>query len=147
MDHKYLAFDLETAKVSLRRRNWMSDRPLGISLHATLSEGETEPVLWYGRGRIAGPASQMSVAEARALVRFLDNRVAAGYTIVTWNGIGFDFDVLAEESGMRLRCRSLAMGHVDMMFHLLCQLGFGVTPQFSRQGRRLTKVMQTANGV
>ncbi len=145
MDRKYLAFDLETAKVSLRR-DWMSDRPLGISCAATFSEGESEPVLWYGRKRRRGPASQMTVAEAKALVKFLDNQVAAGYTIVTWNGIGFDFDVLAEESGMRSKCKSLALGHVDMMFHLLCQLGFGVSLNSAAQGMRLTRSCKKRTG-
>ncbi len=146
MDHKYLAFDLETAKVSLRRRDWTSDRPLGISCAATFSEGESEPVLWHGRERGAGPASQMTVAEARSLVAFLENRVAAGYTILTWNGIGFDFDILAEESGMKSRCMWLALGHVDMMFHLLCQLGFGVSLSSAAQGMRLTRSRKKRTG-
>ena len=45
---------------------------------------------------------------------------------VTWNGVGFDLDILAEESGMLEECRQLAVGHVDMMFHVVCQLGYGV---------------------
>lgn len=146
MGHRYLAFDLETAKVSLCRRDWMLDRPLGISCAATFSEGESEPVLWYGRERRAGPTPQMTVAEARALVAFLENRVAAGYTIVTWNGIGFDFNILAEESGMKSRCTSLALGHVDMMFHLLCQVGFGVSLNSAARGMRLTRSCKRRTG-
>jgi len=49
-----------------------------------------------------------------------------GYTVLTWNGAGFDFDVLAEESGARDDCRSCAHNHVDMMFHLVCMMGFGI---------------------
>jgi hypothetical protein len=49
--------------------------------------------------------------------------VRARYTIVTWNGTGFDFDILAEESGMLAECKGLAVNHVDMMFHVLCRLG------------------------
>ena len=30
---------------------------------------------------------------------------------------------LAEESGMVDECRHLALGHVDMMFHVFCELG------------------------
>jgi hypothetical protein len=146
MDHKYLAFDLETAKVSVHPREWISDRPLGISCAATFSEGDKEPVLWYGRERQQEPAAQMTVSDARALVKFLDNRATAGYSIVTWNGIGFDFDVLAEESGMRSRCKSLALDHVDMMFHLLCQLGFGVSLNSAAQGMRLTRSSKRRTG-
>ena len=47
----------------------------------------------------------MSRQEAAGLVRYLATQVAQGYTVVTWNGVGFDFDVLAEESGMLEECR------------------------------------------
>ena len=46
-----------------------------------------------------------------------------GFTIVTWNGLGFDFDVLAEESGLPRECAETGLDHVDMMFHVLCKLG------------------------
>ena len=42
----------------------------------------------------------MSQQEAAGLVEYLAAQVEHGYTIVTWNGLGFDFDILAEESGM-----------------------------------------------
>ncbi len=47
--------------------------------------------------------------------------------LVTWNGLGFDFDILAEESGMYDECKALALNHVDMMFHILCDRGFPVS--------------------
>ena len=78
----------------------------------------------------------MTVAEARALVKYLSKQVTAGYTILTWNGIRFDFDILAEESGMHAKCKLLALGHVDMMFHVLCQLGFGVSLNAAARGMR-----------
>ena len=46
------------------------------------------------------------------------------FTLLTWNGLGFDFDILAEESGMLDECRRLALGHVDMMFHIYAHLGY-----------------------
>lgn len=46
-----------------------------------------------------------------------------GYTLLTWNGLNFDFNVLAEESGLAAECGQLALGHVDMMFHAVCGLG------------------------
>ncbi len=57
-----------------------------------------------------------------------------GFTILTWNGVGFDFDVLAEESGESKLCRQLASEHVDMMFHILCRLGFGVSLDSAARG-------------
>ena len=49
MNRKYLAFDIETAKVqSVSERDWKSSRPLGISCAATLMSGSGEHLLWYG---------------------------------------------------------------------------------------------------
>lgn len=138
MRNTFLGFDLETAKVT-NRQNLLADRPLGICCAATCLEGEKVPILWYGRKRQGGLASKMAVAETRALVEYLECQVAAGRTIVTWNGAGFDFHVLAQESGMRARCNALAQGHVDMMFHLLCHLGFGVSLNAAARGMRLMK--------
>jgi predicted PolB exonuclease-like 3'-5' exonuclease len=52
--------------------------------------------------------------------------VADGYTLLTWNGLGFDLDVLAEEADAHQQCRTLALNHVDMMFHVFCDRGFPV---------------------
>ena len=110
---KYLAFDIETAK--LPDGDWRSCRPLGISCAATLLGDDKEPTLWHGGDRLTRQ-------ETAALVQYLSEQVAQGCTVVTWNGLGFDFDVLAEESGLLEQCRTLALGHVDMMFHVLCKL-------------------------
>lgn len=147
MDYQYLAFDLETSKVQVPHlREWMLHGPLGISCAATYCIGAKEPVLWYGGKRRKCPASQMTVTEAGALVKYLCHQVTAGYRIVTWNGIGFDFDVLAQESGMHAQCKSLALDHVDMMFHVLCQLGFGVSLNAAARGMRLTRSCEKRTG-
>ena len=138
MNRKYVAFDLETAKVQPPGdQNWREDRPLGISCAATLCCDADEPLLWYGLTRTNRPARQMGHDEARKLVKYLSRMVRNGYTIVTWNGVGFDFDILAEESGLLDECRQLAFDHVDMMFHLLCQRGFGVSLACAARGMGL----------
>ncbi len=122
---KFLAFDLEIAKVLPENASdLMVHRPLGISCAATLAAGG-EPILWHGRkdGQVA---DRMVQADAGELVLYLQEMVSAGYTIFSWNGLGFDFDVLAEESGMVRQCRDLALNHVDMMFHFFCLKGFAV---------------------
>jgi RNase_H superfamily len=146
-DRKYLAFDLETAKVqSPYLRDWKLRRPLGICCAATYCGGSKQPILWYGGKRKKCPAARMAVVEAKDLVDYLSRQVTCGYTIVTWNGIGFDFDILAEESGMHDECNSLAIGHVDMMFHVLCQLGFGVSLNAAARGMRLTRKCEKRPG-
>jgi hypothetical protein len=88
----------------------------------------------------------MSQQEAAALVEYLATQVGLGYTIVTWNGMGFDFDILAEESGMLAECKRLAVEHVDMMFHVLCRLGYGVGLNAAAKGMNLAGKPEGMNG-
>ena len=53
----------------------------------------------------------MSRAEAQGLVHDLAQLVEEGYTLLTWNGLGFDFNILAEESGLQTECERLAMAY------------------------------------
>jgi hypothetical protein len=80
------------------------------------------------------PAPRMRQADVRILVDHLRDAVSLGYTILTWNGASFDFDVLAEESARLDLCRACAHDHVDMMFHLVCMMGFGVKLQKAAEG-------------
>lgn len=141
MTRKYLSFDIETAKILPGFvDDLMAERPLGISCAAALAEDELMPQLFHsvdGNGR---PALQMSQADVSKLVDFLVKRTAAGYTIVTHNGLGFDFDILAEESGRLEDCKKLALDHVDMMFHVFCVKGFGVGLDAAAQAMGLSKM-------
>lgn len=121
---KFLAFDLEIFKsIPDGETDWKQHRPLGISCAATLLSDETSPCLWHA----ADKSRPMNQAEVGALVQYLIERsthLFDGYNIITWNGLSFDFDVLAEESGMFAECAELAMNHIDMMFHFFCLKGF-----------------------
>jgi hypothetical protein len=126
MTRKYLAFDIEIAK-SLPNGidNLKAYRPLGITCAATYS-GEDQPRVWYEPISDVEVASQMSAASLTDMLSYLEQMVAAGYTLLTWNGCGFDFDILAEESNQYPRCRALAWNHIDMMFHFFCKTGYPV---------------------
>ena len=127
MAYKFLAFDIETAKdVPGDDFNWKPHRPLGISCAATLISDSEKPRLWYGSVDQSPPSLKMSRDESADLVRYLCESVALGYTIVTRNGLAFDFDILAEESGLNAECRKLALEQVDMMFHVFCIKGFPI---------------------
>ena len=125
MSHRYLAFDIETAKdVPGDDFNWRPHRPLGISCAATLASDAAQPTLWYSKTPEDLPEKQLTREDAKNLVQYLEQMAASGYKILTWNGLAFDFDILAEESAAN--CRELALGHVDMMFHVVCALGYPV---------------------
>ncbi len=137
MGRKYLAFDIETARQWPDGQDWRGYRPLGISCAATLPADAQRSTTWHGLTTHDQPADRMSRQDVVKLVDHLAAMVRDGYTILTWNGLGFDFDVLAEESGMSEQCQSLALGHVDMMFHVFCELGFPVGLEAAAQGMGL----------
>jgi len=138
MTRQYLAFDIETAKdVPGEDFNWRPHRPLGISCAATLASDTDQPLLWYGKALDGAPEKRMSRGDTQGLVQYLSKMAADGFRIFTWNGLGFDFDILAEESGDAASCRECALGHVDMMFHVFCSLGYPVALEKAAQGMGL----------
>lgn len=129
MTRKYLAFDLEIAAlIPEDETEWKQYRPLGITcvgLAKVSDNGEIVTRSYYGEeGGNDIPSSRMSKDDCQEIVRKLQGAVDRGYTILTWNGLSFDFDVLAEESGFFDECVELAKNHVDMMLQVHCIKGF-----------------------
>jgi hypothetical protein len=137
MKRKYVAFDIEIAKAFPdEEKDWKAHRPLGITCAATLTSEDTLK-LWYGRTKSRKPAAKMGQARVKRLVCYLKEMDSDGYTILTWNGLGFDFDILAEESGMIAECKQLALSHVDMMFHVFCLQGHALALDKAAKGMGL----------
>jgi len=120
----YLAFDIEISTVIPEGvADWRLYRPLGISCFATADNTGAYAGHGWDNERVTTP--RMSHNEAILLVEHLEDAVATfGFTILTWNGLGFDFDVLAEESGLHARCVVLALNSIDPMFQVFCTKGF-----------------------
>jgi hypothetical protein len=138
MARRYLAFDIETAKdVPGEDFNWRPHRPLGISCAATLASESDGARLWHGKSPDGTPAPRMTRDDVAGLVQYLAKMAADGFTILTWNGLGFDFDILAEESAVPAACHECALAHVDMMFHIVCSLGYPVALDKAAQGMGL----------
>lgn len=145
---KYLAFDLEISKpLPDGATDWKAHRPLGISCAATLASDAGGVMLWHGDDD-GGYAPQMNKDEAVDLLSHLwHSAVNEGYTILTHNGLSFDFDVLAEESGMRAECANLALNHhVDTMFHFFCLKGHFIGLDKIAKGAGLTGKTEGMNG-
>jgi len=107
MERKYLAFDIEIAKLLPEgAQDWFAHRPLGITCAATLASDSDELQLWYGLTGDGQPANRMNRPEVAELIRFLGKKAAEGYSILTWNGLSFDFRVLADETGEFERLRA-----------------------------------------
>jgi hypothetical protein len=123
MARRYLAFDVETAKVLPQSLgDVLEHRPLGIACASAVASDIDKPLVWHGLLNDE-PAAQMSLHEVCAMLDELSAMLRDGYTLLTWNGLSLDLNVLAEESGQAVVCGDLAMNHVDMMFHVVCSLG------------------------
>ena len=57
---KFLALDIETAKVLPDGADLRSHRPLGICCVAVLAEGDDQPNLWYSVNPDGTPSAQIS---------------------------------------------------------------------------------------
>ena len=136
-NRKYAAFDLETAAEIPDGSEWREHRPLGITCAALYTPETDSPVTWYSTTESGEIADLMSREDLTMMVRQLAAMQERGFTIVTWNGLGFDFDVLAEESGQLEECRRLTLDHVDMMFHILCKQGYPLSLQAAALGMKL----------
>ncbi len=124
--NKVIAFDLEIVKDLVDANKWKEERPLGISCAAALWDDQPLSQLWFHKEGDKPISGVMTEEELEPVVNGFMYWVENGSSIVTWNGLGFDFDVLAEESGMYDECKELALNHIDMMFHFFCIKGFPV---------------------
>ena len=114
----FAAFDLEIARILPRDADdLLAFRPLGITC-AALAFSDGRPV------ELFSATPQLTREEAIPLVHRLQAVAASGSTLVTWNGCGFDFPVLADESGLVQECAELALAHVDLMLLVTFRKGW-----------------------
>jgi hypothetical protein len=109
---KFASFDLEIAKeIPEGCADWRLIAPLGISCAAVMLTEVPEVRYWYNE-------PQMSKDDAAQMVHEFCIMESQGYRFVTWNGCGFDFAVLAQESGLVEECAELALNHIDLMLNV-----------------------------
>jgi len=76
----------------------------------------------------------MAQNDTRRLVEYLEYRQAGGHVAFTWNGMGFDWPILAAASGWLKRCRELALHHIDGMFAVFWEKGYPVSLKAVSEG-------------
>jgi hypothetical protein len=146
--NRYLAFDIEISKtLPVGVTDWKEHRPLGVSCAATLTNDGSAPRLWYS-SKDGTPQPTMTVTDVRSLISYLYHMsTTEKYQIITWNGLCFDFDVLAEESqGLADLCINLAQYHTDLMFHFFCICGYRLSLDAAAKGMGLTGKTDGMNG-
>jgi len=143
------AFDLEIAKeVPDDDRDWLRHGPVGISCAALIRDGvDSEPLVMFdphSSPHLFDPATKAITPHGAGLiVDALASAVEQGFTIVSWNGLGFDFPLLALESGLRRQCVQLALDSIDMMFQLVCVNGYMLSLDTALAGTRLQGKIHT----
>ena len=143
---KYLAFDIEIAKVIPKEEtDWKAHRPLGITCAAAMAS-DGRQWLWYAE-RLNEFQSVMNMGAVQKMVIDLEHLVSQGYTILTWNGLSFDFDILSEESKAFGSCSQMALNHVDMMFHFFCAKGYPLGLDAASKGMGLPGKPDDMDGV
>lgn len=139
---KYVAFDLEIAD-DLPESGEVTDYALGITCAATITDGGRVRV-WHDNY-----APRMSKEYAQGLVEYLWNQLHENDRYpVTWNGLGFDFRVLEAASGVdpNLRCRILAVNHIDIAFQMLCSKGFMASISKAAEGMNVAGKTEGMHG-
>ena len=125
------AFDLEIAKeIPAGASDWGRYEPLGVTCTAVAFSDNQQVRFWQG-------TPQMTGDECQALVRDLYAYVRDGYTLLTWNGCKFDFNVLAQESGVYNMCAEMAMDHIDLMLMVTFSKGHYLSLQAALDGAGL----------
>lgn len=124
-------WDIEITTDIPEGEDWQKFRPLGISCASVVytefaAFQDAAVVTWWGGKSQAKFNERMSQEEVQQMVLELQELSNQGYIITTWNGLSFDFNVLAEESGMHDVVKNLALSHWDMMFQFYCMKGYPV---------------------
>lgn len=144
---KIVAFDLETAIAA--PDDPTASYALGITCAAT-AVADQSPILWHGEEQLGCYPKQMSADDCIDLARYLIEMVQAGYHIVAWNGLGFDFRVLAAHMPTQADYANvvdLALSHIDPAFQMLCQKGFMVGLDAAARGMDVGTKMAEMDGM
>lgn len=131
---RFAAFDVEMV---VPQPGEQRTGPLLVACAAVWTSDLPKPVLWYGTASQGGKKPHMNRAEVRSFLRYLGELTSRGYTLLSWNSMGFDWDLLATQSLDRRSCRQLALGHIDMLFHVVCVRGHRLSLQRAARGMRV----------
>jgi hypothetical protein len=140
----FVAFDVEIAKPVPEGADILVHRP-GIACAALAREsGDQTSILFDPSASpelFDGQTRTMTRDGALRILAALEEAEGRGDTLVTWNGAGFDFRLLADETGRHADCVRLAMASVDMMFQVLCERGHPLSLDAALKGAGLPPKM------
>ena len=140
----FVAFDVEIAKPVPDGPDILVHKP-GLACAAIAREGDARAAILFDPGaspEYFEPATRTMTREgAVKILEALEDAVGRGDRLVTWNGAGFDFRLLADETGRHAECVRLVMASVDMMFQVLCERGHPLSLDAALKGAGLPPKM------
>ena len=102
---------------------------------------------WFAAGDDGWPGDAMRPEQVRAAVDDLAIYMESGFQLVTWNGLGFDWQIIADESkAASVIVRELALDHVDMMYHVFCAKGFPLSLKAAAEGMGVGTKLEGVDG-
>lgn len=143
----YFAWDIEIAAEVPSKGDWKDQRPLGITCagFAWYDGDEVKATVVRADGDRM-PPDQVDEQIVGTLLRAADS----GMTVTGWNTLGFDFDILAEECGSKVRKDVVALAfsnsHVDPMFDFFVRKGYPVGLQWACKGMGLEGKLEGMTG-
>ena len=153
MNNDVIGWDLEIAKEFPTGGDWHDVAPLGISCAAVAESDRTTALFSYGalsdKPLLFLEGGALSVGEARTMVWGLRQYMDDGATLVTWNGLGFDFQVLAQECQSQEFTRlvaEMALAHIDVAFNMLCDKGYMIGLSAAAKGLKLSGKLKGMSG-
>jgi len=92
---------------------------------------------------------RMSESKVAELASYLYKLYLDDYYIVTWNGLKFDFSVLAEEGPKDWReyCMEMVLNHIDIGFNMVCEKGYMIKLDKAARGHGLSKMEGVAGAL
>ena len=144
---KYLGFDLEVCTWP-EENDWDRNTPLGISCIGLMGTGWDEPVVYYSGYSGNNPLPRpMHHDEISACFTHMRELTYEDYKIVSWNGLQFDFLVMAlDDPGNDVAYAKFAMDHIDPMFEIFCRKGWPVGLNAVAKGMRLPGKTEGVSG-
>jgi hypothetical protein len=140
----FVAFDVEIAKPVPDGPDILAHNP-GIACAAIAREGGAPASILFDPAEspeLFDPATRALTRDGSLrILAALEEAVGRGDTLVTWNGAGFDFRLLADETGRHADCVRLVMASVDMMFQVLCERGHPLSLDAALKGSGLPPKM------
>ena len=146
---KFVAFDLETAKAAPEDRQ--GDYDLGVTCIGCVivDSDERQERTWKGNEELGCYSKKMDNWPINDFINWLGIKSRSGFDIVSWNGMGFDFRVLAQ--GLELEqydnLIDLALGSIDPFYQMLCEKGFGIGLDTAAKGLGLVGKTEGMDGL